>query len=80
MNLFFKHFKKKIKERKSLQETGLKHTMDLSRGEKKKSLKNTAKEHQKEKVNILYVKPKRKFIILIYFSCFVKVRSMITGV
>lgn len=54
--------------------------MDLSRGEKKKSLKNTAKEHQKEKVNILYVKPKRKFIILIYFSCFVKVRSMITGV
>lgn len=43
--------------------------------------KNIAKGHQKEKANIFYVKPRRRiFIILRYFSCLSKIRSMVTKV
>ena len=42
----------------------------------KEVIKSIAKGHQKGKVNIFYTKPKRIFIILRYFSCFAKVRSM----
>lgn len=52
INLFFKHFKK-IKEIKYLQETGFKYIVDLSNGERSHK-KNTAKVHQKEKVDVLY--------------------------
>lgn len=71
INQFLKHLKNNRKI--SLQETVLKYTVDLLFNGERSHKKNTAKGHQKEKLNIFYVKPKGIFIILKYFSCFSKV-------